>query len=104
LSSVVKLAATKPFFSDPGAAISLFGGRITGRNVELVPDHRLVQAWRAASWPDGQYSIVNFQLEDDGSGGTKLVFDQTGFPAAAHDDLAAGWHKMYWEPLKQYVS
>jgi uncharacterized protein YndB with AHSA1/START domain len=89
---------------DAGAPFSLFGGHITGRNVELVPDRRLVQAWRAASWPEGRYSIVNFQLEQDGGGETKLVFDHTGFPEEAHDDLAAGWVKMYWEPLKRYLS
>jgi uncharacterized protein YndB with AHSA1/START domain len=90
--------------ADAGSAFSLFGGHITGRNVELVRDRRLVQAWRAASWPEGNYSIVTFQFEDGGDGATKLVFDHTGFPEEAHDDLAAGWVKMYWEPLKRYLS
>ena len=87
----------------PGAPISLFGGHITGCNVELVPDRRLVQAWRAASWDDGRYSIVSFQLDDDGSAATKLVCDHVGFPDAAHDELAGGWEKMYWAPLKRYL-
>jgi uncharacterized protein YndB with AHSA1/START domain len=90
--------------ADAGAAFSLFDGHITGRNVELVPDQRLVQAWRAASWPEGVYSIVNFQLERDAGEQTRLVFDHTGFPAEAHDELAAGWGKMYWEPLQRYLS
>ncbi|HET6871135.1 MAG TPA: SRPBCC domain-containing protein [Solirubrobacteraceae bacterium] len=90
--------------ADAGAPFSLFDGHITGRNVELVPDRRLVQAWRAASWPEGVYSIVNFKLERDGGEQTRLVFDHTGFPAEAHDELAAGWDKMYWEPLRRYLS
>jgi uncharacterized protein YndB with AHSA1/START domain len=90
--------------ADPGAPFALFDGHITGRNVELVPDRRLVQAWRAASWPEGMYSIVNFQLEGNGGEQTRLVFDHTGFPEEAHDELAAGWDKMYWEPLKRYLS
>jgi uncharacterized protein YndB with AHSA1/START domain len=90
--------------ADAGEPFSLFGGHITGRNVELVPDRRLVQAWRAGSWPDGVYSIVNFGLEDDGPGATKLLFDHAGFPDEAHDELAAGWVKMYWEPLKRYLT
>ena len=90
--------------ADAGAYFALFDGHITGRNVELVPDRRLVQAWRAASWPEGMYSIVNFQLERDGGEQTRLVFDHTGFPAEAHDELASGWDKMYWEPLKRYLS
>jgi uncharacterized protein YndB with AHSA1/START domain len=90
--------------ADAGAPFELFDGHITGRNVELVPDRRLVQAWRAASWPEGMYSIVNFQLEGDDGKRTRLVFDHTGFPEEAHDELAAGWDKMYWEPLRRYLS
>lgn len=90
--------------ADAGAPFALFDGDITGLNVELVPDRRLVQAWRAASWPEGMYSIVKFQLEPDGGKQTRLVFDHTGFPEEAHDGLAAGWDKMYWEPLKRYLS
>ncbi len=40
----------------PGAAFKLFGGRIEGRNVELSPNQRIVQAWRPASWPRNQRS------------------------------------------------
>jgi uncharacterized protein YndB with AHSA1/START domain len=90
--------------AEAGEPFELFGGHITGRNVEVVPDRRLVQAWRAASWPDGVYSIVNFQLDDDGSSATNLVFDHTGFPESAYEELEPGWTKMYWEPLKRYLS
>src|SRR6267154_2192005 len=34
----------------PGGAFKLFGGRIQGRTVELVPNQRIVQAWRSAGW------------------------------------------------------
>jgi activator of HSP90 ATPase len=30
----------------PGGSFQLFGGRIVGRNIELVPNQRIVQAWR----------------------------------------------------------
>ncbi len=46
-----------------GGAFSCFGGMITGRNVELKPGQRIVQAWRAGNWPEGVYSIVKFELE-----------------------------------------
>ena len=41
-----------------GGAFATFGGQIVGRNVELVPNQRFVQAWRPASWDPGVYSIV----------------------------------------------
>jgi hypothetical protein len=36
-----------------GGAFALFGGYITGRHVELVPNERIVQAWRTGGWPPG---------------------------------------------------
>ncbi len=48
--------------STEGATFSAFGGHITGRHVELVPNKRVVQAWRAKTWPEGAYSIVRFEL------------------------------------------
>ena len=45
-----------------GGAFSLFKGHIVGRNVELVPNQRIVQAWRVVTWPEGAYSIARFEL------------------------------------------
>jgi uncharacterized protein YndB with AHSA1/START domain len=36
--------------AEAGGAFSLFAGYITGRQVELVPNERIVQAWRAGGW------------------------------------------------------
>ncbi len=85
---------------EAGGAFSLFGGQITGRNVELVPDRRIVQAWRAASWPEGVYSIVRFELQAKGAG-TRMVFDHTGFPPGLREHLASGWQEHYFGPLKK---
>ena len=85
-----------------GGAFSLFGGHIVGRNVELIPNHRIVQAWRVMDWPEGVYSIVKFELKAQGSG-THLVFDHTGFPEDLRDHLAAGWESNYWALLKKYL-
>lgn len=97
--------AGKPVEVSPevGGAFSAFGGYITGRQVELVPNERIVQAWRAASWGPGQYSIARFELVEQGSG-TKLVFDHTGFPPNQREHLAEGWKVNYWEPLEKYFA
>jgi len=87
---------------EPGGAFSLFGGHIIGRNLELVPNQRIVQAWRVVDWPEGAYSIAKFELEAQGSG-TRLVFDQIGFPEGLHNHLAEGWESNYWALLKKYL-
>jgi uncharacterized protein YndB with AHSA1/START domain len=86
---------------DAGGAFSAFGGYITGRHIELVPNERIVQAWRASGWEPGQYSIAKFVLSEQGSG-TKLVFDHTGFPEGKAPHLAEGWRTNYWEPMAKY--
>jgi uncharacterized protein YndB with AHSA1/START domain len=86
-----------------GGAFTLFGGYITGRHVELVPNQRIVQAWRTGGWAPGVYSILKFELVEQGSG-TKIIFDQAGFPKGAAEDLAVGWKAHYWEPLEKLLA
>jgi activator of HSP90 ATPase len=88
----------------PGGAFSLFGGMVVGRNVELVPNQRIVQAWRVvADFPEGVYTIVKFELKPRDSQ-TSVVLDQAGFAEGDYDHLSAGWHSHYWEPLKVFLA
>jgi activator of HSP90 ATPase len=84
-----------------GGAFKLFGGAIEGRNVELVANQRIVQAWRPADWTAGVYSVAKFELVAR-EGGTRIVFDHTGFADGLADHLASGWDEHYWEPLRKY--
>ncbi len=86
-----------------GAAFSCFGGMISGRHIELLPDRRIVQAWRVASWEEGIYSIARFDLTTQAGAGTLLVFDHTGFPLQHFSHLASGWEEMYWAKLRNYL-
>ena len=99
------VSAAKPTEISPevGGAFSLFGGLIVGRQVELVPDERIVQAWRAAGdWKPGIYSIARFELVEQGAE-TKIVFDHRGFPDGDWEHLASGWKVNYWQPLAKYL-
>ena len=86
-----------------GGEFSLFGGYITGRHIELAPGERIVQAWRSGSWGPHVYSIVKFELTEDGAG-TRIVFDHTGFPLGQAEHLAGGWKGNYWEPLEKFLA
>jgi activator of HSP90 ATPase len=101
-----RMPATAPptqISPDVGGAFSTFGGLIVGRHIELVPNERIVQAWRPAYWKPGVYSIVKFELTDSGSE-TKLALDHAGFPVGDGKSLLEGWNKNYWEPLARYLA
>jgi activator of HSP90 ATPase len=87
----------------PGGSFSQFGGLIVGRNIEFVPNQRIVQAWRPTHWDSGIYSIVHFEFNPR-SAETTMIFDHTGFPAGEYDHLDSGWQGHYWEPLRKFLS
>lgn len=84
-----------------GGAFSCFGGQVTGRQIELVPNKRIVQAWRVGPWDEGVYSIVKFDISASGDS-TTVDLAHAGFPDGGEAHLDAGWHKMYWDPLTAY--
>jgi activator of HSP90 ATPase len=85
-----------------GGAFIIFAGHIVGRNLELVPNRRIVQAWRVVPWPEGIYSIARFELVEQGSG-TRVVLDHTGFPPELAEHLESGWNENYWTALQKYL-
>ena len=89
--------------SAEGGAFSAYGGHVLGRNIELVPGRRIVQAWRAKTWPEGVFSIARFELRSE-DGQTHLTFEQDGVPEESAEHIDAGWKKMYWEPLSKHLA
>lgn len=104
MQSEAMAAMAKPTAISPrvGGSFALFGGYITGRHIELVPNELLVQAWRAGHWDKGVYSIAKFEFTEQG-GSTMIKFDHTGFPPGEAEHLAAGWQAHYWDPLTKYL-
>jgi uncharacterized protein YndB with AHSA1/START domain len=88
---------------EPGGTFALFGGYVTGRQIELVADTRIVQVWRAGSWPSGAFSLVTWKLAAEGNG-TRLTLDHAGFPAGTVQHLAEGWRDNYYAPLIKYLA
>lgn len=87
---------------EAGGLFTIFDGHIAGRNLELVPARRIVQAWRVVPWPEGVYSIARFELAPRGTG-TRVTFDHTGFPSEEAEHLEIGWNDHYWKGLRSYL-
>jgi activator of HSP90 ATPase len=101
--SMVPKAPPATIVRAPGGEFALFGGHIVGRIVELVPNQRIVQAWRTTDWEAGAFSIAHFEFADRGTS-TTITFDHTGFPAGLGQHLADGWRANYWTPLRKYLT
>jgi activator of HSP90 ATPase len=85
-----------------GGAFSAYGGSLSGTNLELERDKKIVQAWRADDWPAGHFSRATFSLKPV-KGGTQLSFYQSGVPDLHYAGIKQGWIDFYWTPMKKML-
>ncbi len=84
-----------------GGEIAAYDDYIAGKNIELVPDKKIVQDWRAVDWPEGYFSRVTFEFTPIPEG-TRLDFTHEDLPEGTEEEFTQGWIDNYWEPMKRY--
>ena len=84
-----------------GGEMMAYDGYIAGKNIELVPDKKIVQDWRAVDWSEGYFSRVTFEFTPVPEG-TRLDFIHTGIPEGEEASFEQGWIDNYWEPMKTF--
>jgi len=87
---------------DIGGEIMAYDDYIAGKNIELIPDQKIVQDWRAVDWPEGVYSRITFELASVPEG-TRLDFTHQNLPEGTEEEFTQGWIDNYWEPMKKYL-
>ena len=85
-----------------GGTFSVFAGSITGKNLELIPNRKIVQEWRIDEWAKSVTSVVTFALAKTKSG-TRLTLTHAGVPDSHADSIARGWRDYYWGPMKELL-
>ena len=87
-----------------GGSFSIFEGALSGKNVELIQDKKIVQTWRSEgeNWPKGYYSTITLVLEPDDKE-TLIKFTHVDIPEASYESVKEGWDTYYWEPLKEML-
>ncbi len=83
-----------------GGTFTAYDDYINGKNIELIPDQKIVQEWRAVDWEPHQTSLITFEFSVVPQG-TRLVFTHSGVPEGTEDDFAQGWIENYWEPIRK---
>jgi uncharacterized protein YndB with AHSA1/START domain len=86
-----------------GAEFNAWDGYISGKNLELVKDKKIVQEWETTQWPKG-YPRSRLELTlSPKKGGTELKMVHSKVPAEQVEDYTSGWHTSYWDPLTEYL-
>lgn len=87
-----------------GGKFTAYNRGLTGTNMELVRDKKIVQSWRASmkGWPKNHYSKVTFSLKKV-KGGTRLNFRQSRVPVQCYSMCKQGWHGYYWKCMKEML-
>jgi activator of HSP90 ATPase len=85
-----------------GEKFTAYDGYISGVNLDLVPDKKIIQSWRGNDWPEGHYSRVTFSLQKV-KNGTRLTFRQSGVPEKYYKDINQGWRDYYWTPMQEMI-
>ena len=85
-----------------GGHMKAGGDYISGEMVELIPEEKIVQTWHATDFPKGHNSRLQLDLEPTDKG-TLLHMTHSGVPSELEKDIAEGWHRHYWDPLRAYL-
>jgi len=87
-----------------GEAFSAWDGYISGRTLALVPNQRILQAWRTSEFPEASPDSNLEVLLEEVVGGTRITLIHTDMPEDQVDAYRQGWGDFYFKPMRQYFS
>lgn len=77
---------------EPGSDFSLWEGDITGKNLELVKDKKVIQEWYFGDQPEK--SIVTISIQPDRENSIVTV-EHTNIPDSDFAEITEGWREYY---------
>src|SRR3989344_820723 len=83
-----------------GTKFKFWGGDIHGKNIEVVPNKKLVQEWFSGNWD--YPSIVTFTLNEE-KNAVKIDLLHTNVPDNEAKDIDEGWKEYFLGSLKKYL-
>ena len=84
-----------------GDSFTAWGGYISGVNLELEPNTRIVQSWRTTEFGEGdEDSRIEITLTAT-EGGCVLTLQHSNIPENQSNYLL-GWEEHYFTPMKAY--
>ena len=97
--SAIHGGATTNISNKEGDSFSLLNGNLKGKNLLIVPNRMIVQAWRGNVWEqDDLDSILTLVFINTPKGGQiDLVHS---FTPSQFTEL---WDEIYWQPIKEFI-
>ncbi len=87
-----------------GGPFTAFDGMLRGKNLAILPQRMIVQAWRAAHWKKADPDSILILWFRKTPGGGRMDLVHAGVPPYDHRGVCAGWPKYYWKPWKAYLA
>ena len=90
--------------AEVGGAYTAWDGYISGRNLALEPDRRIVQAWRTTQFtdtdPDSEIDVILEPVPD----GTRITLRHSNVPDGHLGYRDGGWQNHYFDTMKAHFS
>ena len=87
--------------TEPGSDFSLWEGDITGKNIEFIPDRKVVQEWYFGD--QKEISIVTITIKGEG-GASLITVEHTNIPDEDFDDISEGWREYYMGAIASFFN
>jgi activator of HSP90 ATPase len=85
----------------PGGKFVIFGNGVHGEYVSLKEPSQIVQKWRLSTWPQGHYSNLTLDFDqDDANGVTNMRANWDKVPVGEEDTTKGKWEEYYVRGLK----
>lgn len=80
----------------PGGKFELFGGNVSGEYVELKEPTAITQRWRLAQWPQGHYSTLCINFEQNNVDAVTIMrVEWSGVPIGQEEPTKRNWGEYY---------
>jgi activator of HSP90 ATPase len=83
-----------------GDTFSLLDGELIGKNLMIVPNRMIVQAWRGNVWEEKDLDSILTLIFTDTKGGAQIRMVHAFTP----NQFRELWDEIYWQPIKRYLT
>ena len=87
--------------SEAGSEFSLWEGDISGKNIEIIENKKLMQEWYFGDQKES--SIVTIYLIRD-FGSTQVTVEHINIPDDDFDNIAEGWREYYMAAIERFFN